>query len=51
VFEKLDAGRMENLLEYICHRIKAQIFLTDTHPQRMRDIFEKLGKKIQEIYV
>lgn len=51
VFEKLDAGRMENLLEYICHRIKAQIFLTDTHPQRMRDIFEKLGKEIKEINI
>lgn len=51
VFEKLDAGRMENLLEYICHRIKAQIFLTDTHPQRMRDIFEKLGKEMKEIKI
>lgn len=51
VFEKLDAGRMENLLEYICHRIKAQIFLTDTHPQRMRDIFDKLGKETKEINI
>jgi len=51
VFEKLDAGRMENLLEYICYRIDAQIFLTDTHPQRMREIFEKLGKEMKEINI
>jgi DNA replication and repair protein RecF len=51
VFEKLDSARMKNLLEYISHRIKAQIFLTDTHPQRMREIFEHLGKEIKEIYI
>jgi hypothetical protein len=42
---------MENLLDYICHRMKAQIFLTDTHPQRLRDVFETLGKEMKEISI
>jgi DNA replication and repair protein RecF len=51
VFEKLDAVRMENLLHCICNDIKSQIFLTDTHPERMQAIFSNLGKDIQNIHI
>jgi DNA replication and repair protein RecF len=51
VFEKLDAHRMQNLLSHICHNMKAQIFLTDTHTERISEIFKGLGKEIQNIYL
>ena len=35
VFEKLDAGRMHNLLNWVCLQNEGQIFITDTHPERM----------------
>ena len=49
VFEKLDALRMENLLNHICHKMNAQIFLTDTHPERINSIFKNMGREIQHI--
>lgn len=42
VFEKLDAGRMHNLLEYVCCRNTGQIFLTDTHCDRISDALSAL---------
>jgi len=43
VFEKLDAGRMHNLLEYVCCNNQGQIFLTDTHCQRLQSSLSELG--------
>ncbi len=49
VFEKLDAKRMDNLLQFICTQPDAQIFITDTHEQRLRDAFENIGSEYQLI--
>jgi DNA replication and repair protein RecF len=35
VFEKLDQQRLEKLLEWVCAKNKGQVFLTDTHPERI----------------
>jgi DNA replication and repair protein RecF len=35
VFEKLDAHRMRNLLNYVCHNNPGQVFITDTHKERL----------------
>ncbi|PWT77010.1 MAG: DNA replication and repair protein RecF [Bacteroidetes bacterium] len=35
VFEKLDALRMHNLLEWVCIQNEGQVFLTDTHKERI----------------
>lgn len=43
VFEKLDAGRMHNLLQRVCVYEQGQVFITDTHPQRLSNAFEALG--------
>ncbi len=51
VFEKLDSNRMHNLLTHICHNTKAQIFLTDTHPERMTNVFNEMGKKVHSIHI
>ena len=42
VFEKLDAQRMHQLLERVCSPGNGQLFLTDTHPERIRTHLEKL---------
>ena len=43
VFEKLDAERMHNLLYKVCVQQQAQVFITDTHRNRLEDAFNKLG--------
>lgn len=42
VFEKLDAHRMHNLLDKVCLRDHGQIFITDTHGDRIRQEMDKL---------
>jgi DNA replication and repair protein RecF len=44
VFEKLDESRMQNLLEYVCVQSEAQVFITDTHKERLQNAFIKIGK-------
>lgn len=44
VFEKLDENRMQNLLEYVCVKTDAQVFITDTHKERLQQAFMKIGK-------
>lgn len=47
VFEKLDAGRMQNLLYQVCIENKSQVFITDTHKQRLEQAFDKLQVPFQ----
>jgi DNA replication and repair protein RecF len=49
VFEKLDADRMHNLLEYVCCRNNGQIFLTDTHCERIQEAMRALNVDCQLI--
>ncbi len=44
VFEKLDENRMQNLLEYVCVQSGAQVFITDTHRERLSNAFMRIGK-------
>lgn len=44
VFEKLDENRMQNLLEYVCLKTDAQVFITDTHKERLQHAFIKIGR-------
>lgn len=43
IFEKLDAHRMQNLLQWVCQENHGQVFLTDTHADRIRSVMEGLG--------
>lgn len=45
VFEKLDEGRMDKLLEYVCVQSGAQVFITDTHKERLEQAFLKIGRE------
>jgi len=49
VFEKLDAGRMQNLLLQVCVENKSQVFITDTHTERLQSALEKLHVPFQLI--
>lgn len=49
VFEKLDAGRMQNLLQHVCVESKSQVFITDTHKDRLQQALEKLPVPFQLI--
>ena len=49
VFEKLDAGRMQNLLYHVCVENQSQVFITDTHKERLKQALEKLQVPFQLI--
>lgn len=49
VFEKLDDNRMHHLLQWVCIENKGQVFITDTHRERLQDAFEKLKTAFQII--
>lgn len=47
VFEKLDSQRMHNLLHWACVENQGQVFLTDTHCERLTESLEKLNAGFQ----
>jgi DNA replication and repair protein RecF len=49
VFEKLDDNRMHNLLEWVCNKNNGQVFITDTHKERLHDVFTNLNIPYQII--
>jgi DNA replication and repair protein RecF len=51
VFEKLDETRMHNLLDWVCIQNSGQIFITDTHEERIKDHLGKLSVSYQMINI
>jgi DNA replication and repair protein RecF len=49
VFEKLDAGRMSNLLKHVCVENDSQVFITDTHKERLQIALQDLHIPFQLI--
>ena len=49
VFEKLDENRMRNLLEYVCQKNNGQVFITDTHTERLLTALSQFGNDVQII--
>ena len=49
VFEKLDDIRMQNLLHWVCNENKGQVFITDTHKERLEEAFKGLKTSYQII--
>lgn len=43
VFEKLDEARMQQLLQWVCTESDGQVFITDTHPERMKQQLAATG--------
>lgn len=44
VFEKLDENRMNNLLDFVCGENNGQVFITDTHKERLVGSLNKFGQ-------
>ncbi|MEO6488639.1 MAG: DNA replication and repair protein RecF [Ferruginibacter sp.] len=49
VFEKLDNRRMQQLLKWVCTENKGQVFITDTHKERLEEAFDSLDVPYQVI--
>jgi DNA replication and repair protein RecF len=49
VFEKLDDLRMKNLLAFVCKKNKGQVFITDTHRERLEKELSEFGAEVQII--
>jgi DNA replication and repair protein RecF len=43
VFEKLDEQRMHNLLHWVCKEDDGQVFITDTHKERLEKSLKGIG--------
>ena len=51
VFEKLDQDRMYHLLQWVCTDNDGQVFITDTHKDRLQDALSNLGTGYQVLEV
>lgn len=51
VFEKLDQIRMQHLLQWVCKDNDGQVFITDTHKDRLEDALSNLGTGYQVVEV
>jgi len=49
VFEKLDDNRMQQLLHWVCNKNTGQVFITDTHKERLEEAFKSLEVQYQVI--
>ena len=49
VFEKLDGIRMKNLLQYVCKKNSGQVFITDTHKERLEHALSEFVSHVQII--
>ncbi|MEO6639217.1 MAG: DNA replication and repair protein RecF [Ginsengibacter sp.] len=49
VFEKLDEERMKNLLQYVCENNNGQVFITDTHRERLETALAAFKNEVQII--
>lgn len=49
VFEKLDEQRMAQLLQWVCQESDGQVFITDTHEQRLAGALESVEAAFQLI--
>ena len=49
VFEKLDDNRMQQLLQWVCNQNEGQVFITDTHRDRLEEAFAQLRTNYQII--
>lgn len=49
VFEKLDDLRMQNLLQWVCVNNESQVFITDTHFDRLKSSLNNFGFNSQII--
>ena len=47
IYEKLDDSRISRLMELVSKHNFGQIFITDTHLERVQEIFERIGEEVR----
>ncbi|MBK8583911.1 MAG: DNA replication/repair protein RecF [Bacteroidetes bacterium] len=47
IYEKLDDSRISRLMELVSKHNFGQIFITDTHLDRVQEIFERIGEEVR----
>lgn len=47
IFDKLDDFRVSRLMELVSDDHFGQLFISDTHPERIREIFRRIGRSIR----
>lgn len=50
LFDKLDAGRVEQLIRLVADDAFGQIFITDCNPTRLRTILDRAGGQLHPLY-
>lgn len=51
VFEKLDGNRMQHLLHWVCKQNNGQVFITDTHYERLQQSLSAMDTAFQLISI
>ena len=51
IFDKLDALRVEKIVELVSGEDFGQIFITDTNREHLYDILERIGKAYRVFFV
>lgn len=49
IYDKLDSTRMKHLMELVTEKGFEQIFITDTHPSRVEEIFTEMGFNVKSV--
>lgn len=45
IFDKLDAGRVQQLMQLVSEQSFGQVFVTDTHGDRIEELFRQMGSE------
>ena len=51
IFDKLDEGRVEQLMRLVSDESFGQVFVTDTHLERLESLFRKIGKESKIFFI
>jgi len=51
IYDKLDSKRMNNLMKLVTEKGFEQIFITDTHPTRVAEMFKESGIEVNSIQI
>ncbi len=51
IFDKLDEHRVQRLMHLVSHHTFGQLFISDTHPERLKAIFEKINVPVKNFSV
>ncbi len=49
IFEKLDQQRLKKLMEWVCVQHQGQVFMTDTHADRLQQLLDDISLPFQTI--